>query len=165
MQMSSSNLLKRMALGAAAGIVGTVAIRVADLVSRKIAPESEDRIRREPGGYLVEQLESPLSLETRLKIPNMLENMVAGGAGYAYGMSFGALYAAVRPKGGNLLGGSAALGLACWAFGYLGWMPAIGIMSPIWKHKPIEIAGPIVRHAVYGLVTVAAYEAVESLYE
>jgi hypothetical protein len=161
--MFSNDFLKRLALGAAAGLVGTFAIRLADMMSEKIAPESADPIRREPGGYLVEQLESPLSLQTRLKIPAALESMVAQGSGYAYGMSFGALYAAIRPEGGNFLGDGTALGLACWAAGYLGWMPLIGIMNPIWKHQPAEIAGPIVRHAIYGLATVGVYDALEQV--
>lgn len=156
-----SSLLKRLAFGAIAGAVGTMAIRLADIVSQNIAPESQDPIRREPGGYMVEQLESPLPLEWKLKIPVALENMLAAGAGFTYGMSFGALYAATRPEGGNCLGDGATLGTACWAFGYLGWLPAMGIMDPIWHHKPAEIAGPIVRHAIYGVATVAAYDALE----
>ncbi|HEY1686948.1 MAG TPA: hypothetical protein VGG19_19460 [Tepidisphaeraceae bacterium] len=159
----SSTILKRMALGAAAGLVGTVAIRMADMISKKVAPESEDPIRREPGGYFVEQMESPLSLETRLKIPDALENTVAAGMGYAYGMSFGALYAAAKGEEACAATNGVGLGLLCWAVGYLGWMPAIGIMEPIWRHRPIEIAGPIVRHAVYGLATAATYEGLEKI--
>lgn len=161
----SSTLLKRLALGAAAGLAGTFAIRLSEIVSEKIAPESMDPIRREPGGYLVEQAESPLSMKTRLKIPETLENLAGQGAGYAYGASFGALYAAARPEGGNIASEGPVLGLVCWAVGYLGWLPALGIMNPIWKHKPAEIAGPVVRHAVYGLATVAAYDAMEKAME
>lgn len=159
----SKSLIQRLALGAAAGLAGTLAIRLAEMASEKWAPATLDPIRREPGRFFVQQIESPLPFGVRTKIPDVVENIAAQGMGYAYGMSFGALYAATRPEGGCVLVEGISLGLACWALGYLGWLPAIGIMNPIWKHEPAEIAGPIVRHGIYGLATVAAYDAIEKL--
>ncbi len=48
-------------------------------------------------------------------------------------------------------------GLAAWAIGYLGWLPATRLMPPVWKHKPRQIVAPLAEHAVYGLATVAGF--------
>ncbi|HWB53214.1 MAG TPA: hypothetical protein VG722_03445 [Tepidisphaeraceae bacterium] len=158
-----SSLIKRLALGAAAGLAGTIAIRLSEVISQKVAPQSLDPIRRSPGKHMVEQLEAPLPFKVRLNIPEVVETIASEGAGYVYGASFGALYAATRPAGGPVYGDGPVLGMICWAVGYLGWLPAMRLMNPIWKHRPAEIAGPIVRHAVYGVTTVAAYDALEKM--
>jgi hypothetical protein len=50
------------------------------------------------------------------------------------------------------------LGRANWATGYLGWLPASGLMRPIWKQKAPQAIAPIAEHTLYGMVTVAVYD-------
>ena len=69
-------------------------------------------------------------------------------------MSFGALYATARSKTKRLVLEGVILGLASWAVGYLGWLPATGLMPPVWKHKPHQIAMPLAEHALFGVATV-----------
>ena len=52
----------------------------------------------------------------------------------------------------------AALGVGCWAAGYLGWLPASGLSDPVWRQPTAAAIAPAVRHAAYGIATVAAYE-------
>jgi hypothetical protein len=73
-------------------------------------------------------------------------------------MMAGALYAALRPDAGDLVVDGVALGVGTWAAGYLGWMPALGLMPPITRQDAAEVAGPIVQHVLYGIVTVAIYK-------
>jgi hypothetical protein len=71
------------------------------------------------------------------------------------------LYALVRPRNKSVMIDGTILGAACWAAGYLGWLPAAKLMNPLWKQKPAEIAGPIATHAIYGLATVGASEIID----
>ena len=48
--------------------------------------------------------------------------------------------------------------LGTWAAGYLGWMPALGLMPPLTKQDAAEVTGPIVQHVLFGIVTVAIYQ-------
>jgi hypothetical protein len=41
-----------------------------------------------------------------------------------------------RPRGGSALLDGALLDIASWAAGYLGWLPALGLMPPVWRQDP-----------------------------
>jgi hypothetical protein len=47
--------------------------------------------------------------------------------------------------------------------GYLGWMPATGLMPPVTKQEPEQIAGPILSHLLFGMVTVGLYRVLRRL--
>jgi len=49
------------------------------------------------------------------------------------------------------------LGLANWATGYVGWLPATRLMPPLWQQKVPQVIAPIVEHTLYGMATVATY--------
>jgi hypothetical protein len=76
-----------------------------------------------------------------------------------YGTTFGVLYGMLRPRGGNLLVDGLALGLVTWAAGFLGWLPATGLLPPPNRQRPAQLLGPILEHAVYGIATVALCDA------
>ncbi len=78
---------------------------------------------------------------------------MAGG----YGLTAGALYAALRPDAGPILCDGLVLGLATWAAGYPGWLPALGLMPPVREQGAAQAFGPAIRHALFGVVTAAAY--------
>jgi hypothetical protein len=50
-----------------------------------------------------------------------------------------------------------ALGFATWAAGYAGWLPALGLLPPPSDQRPAEVAGPALRHVLFGILTVDAY--------
>lgn len=69
-----------------------------------------------------------------------------------YGAAAGACYGVVQeqidlpaPVAGP------AFGLALWAAGYLGWLPAAGILPQPWRQQPGAALTPVVAHVVYGL--------------
>ena len=53
---------------------------------------------------------------------------------------------------------SAVLGVACWAAGYMGWLPALGLIPPVWQQEAPQAVAPVAEHVAYGMATVAAYD-------
>lgn len=112
----------------------------------------------DPAKFIVRKTKEALPEEAREKVPQVVESAAENSLGVAYGMTYGALYAALRPAGGTIWRDGLALGLGNWVIGYLGWLPAAGLMPPPWKQTPQQIAAPIAQHAVYGAATVAVYD-------
>jgi hypothetical protein len=106
---------------------------------------------------MVEKAEEQLPDALREKIPDQLEKTAAKSLAFGYGTTFGALYAASRPETRNLLLQGSALGLAAWGVGYLGWLPATGLMAPVAKQEPEQIMGPVLSHILFVIVTVGLY--------
>jgi hypothetical protein len=155
--MSQNDLLKRTALGAAAGVAATFLLQGIRTSEQKLLPETMPPMRQDPGEYMVEQAEGLLPHQTRAQVPATVETVAAKSLALGYGMTAGALYGAVRPHPGSLLVDGSALGLAIWAVGYLGWLPALGLMPAVPRQEIGEVAGPIAQHVIFGLATVAAY--------
>lgn len=153
-----TGLLTRAALGAAGGFAGTLAIQALMGISRRWLPEALPPLREDPGEFMVRQAERALPESARERIPEAAETAAAGMLAMGYGLTFGALYAAIRPRGGSPLADGLALGAACWAAGYLGWLPALGLLPPIWRQRATEAVAPAAEHLVYGMTTVAAYD-------
>jgi len=154
----SENLLLKAAEGAAAGLVGTLLLRGIMTASAKLAPSTLPPMRQDPGEFMVEQGKQVLSTQARGAMAGKPEKAAAMGLSLGYGMTFGALYGLFRPRGGSMLRDGALLGLSNWAIGYLGWLPATGLMPPVWRHEPKQIASATAGHALYGMATVAAYD-------
>jgi hypothetical protein len=114
-------------------------------------------LRQDPGEFMVERAEARLSEAVRERIPGAVEAGAARALAVGYGLALGALYAAIRPRGGNPLVGGAALGVACWAAGHAGWLPALRLMPPVWRQKAPQAVAPAAEHIAYGVTTVAAF--------
>jgi hypothetical protein len=155
--MANDNFWMRLALGAAAGLAGTVALQIIRKTNQKVLPRSSPPIKQDPGEFMVQKAEQLLPETTRIQVPVKVEATAAKLLAMGYGMTFGALYASARPQTKRTLLEGALLGIAAWAAGYLGWLPASGLMTPVWKHKPVQIAMPVAEHALYGMATVAGY--------
>jgi hypothetical protein len=112
---------------------------------------------------MIENAEEHLPEKVREKIPEELEKAAAKSLALGYGATFGALYAASRPETRNLLLEGSALGLVAWGAGYLGWLPATGLMPPVTKQERGQIAGPIVSHILFGIATVGLYRLLRRL--
>jgi hypothetical protein len=155
---NGSRCLARVALGAAGGLAGTLAIQALMAAGRRWLPSTLPPLRTEPGSFMVERAERALPRAMRGRIPDRAEEAAAGALGLGYGLTFGACYAAVRPGGGDRFVDGPVLGAACWAAGYLGWLPALGLMPPVWKQEAPQVIGPAAEHLAYGVATVATYD-------
>jgi hypothetical protein len=155
--MNTDIAAQRIGAGAAAGLVGTALIQGLMGASQKWAPQSLPPIKQDPGEFMVEKIEEQLPDNLHEKIPEQLEKAAAKTLAFGYGTTFGALYATSRPETKSLLLEGSALGLAAWAVGYLGWLPASGLMPAVTKQEPQQIAGPVVSHILFGVVTVGLY--------
>ncbi len=155
--MGMNRSWKNLALGAAAGLAGTMVVQVFRLTDIKLLPESQPPIKDDPGRFMINKAKLALPDAARPQLPPATEALLSKLLAAGYGITFGALYAALRQRSNRLLVEGALLGLATWAVGYLGWLPATGLMPPVWKHKSKQIAAPIAEHTFYGLATVAGY--------
>ncbi|HWF17641.1 MAG TPA: hypothetical protein VG754_00145 [Verrucomicrobiae bacterium] len=158
MKKNKHDIGTRLLIGALAGLAGTLVMDALRNTSQKAVPGAEPPMKVHPGKYFVKKGEQVLPGKLRRKIPRKAEEVAAKSLGVGYGMTFGALYSVLRPRGGKLVRDGVALGLLNWAIGFLGWLPKTGIMPPIQQQEPKQIAMPIAQHAVYGTATVAAYD-------
>jgi uncharacterized membrane protein YagU involved in acid resistance len=154
----ADDLLKRATIGAAAGVAGTLVLQGVVAGMAKYAPQLEPPESEEPAQFMLWQAEKHLPPKMWMKIPAKAETAAGIGLSFAYGATFGALYAAARGHARSSILEGAVLGTAVWAIGYLGWLPLADLIPPIWKQEPQQMVGPIVEHLVYGVLTVAAYE-------
>jgi hypothetical protein len=155
--MNQYDLIDRVALGVAAGAAATFLLQAIRTSEQKLLSETMPPMREDPGKFMVEQAEELLPDQTHEQVPGTVETVAAKSLALGYGMTAGALYGALRPRRGNLLVDGAVLGLGVWVVGYLGWLPALGLMRPVQQQETEQVAGPIAQHINFGIATVAAY--------
>ncbi|HVX85000.1 MAG TPA: hypothetical protein VH253_09310 [Phycisphaerae bacterium] len=154
----SQDLMRRVAVGAAAGVAGTLVLQGTVMGMQRLAPQWDAPEAEDPASFMLWQGEKHLPRKVWMGIPAKAETAAGVGLSLAYGATFGALYAAARGHSRSRLLEGALLGTAVWAVGYLGWLPAAKLIPPVWRQELKQITGPVVQHLVYGVVTVAAYE-------
>ena len=155
--MSKHTLIEHVALGAAAGAAATFLLQGMRTSEQKLFPETMPPML-DPGAFMVERAEELIPEETREQMPATVEKVAGKSLALGYGMTARALYGTLRPRPGKRLIDGTALGLGVWAVGYLGWLPALGLMPPVQQQETEQVAGPIVQHVIFGLATVAAYQ-------
>jgi hypothetical protein len=155
--MASATVPVRLLAGAAAGLAGTFVLQGLLAGSQRWAPETLPPLRRDPAEFMVEQAESALPATRRAQVPPQGKAAAEKGLQIGYGVTFGVLYGLTAGEQSPLLTG-ALLGLAAWAVGYLGWLPATGLMPPVHRQEPAQVAGPIATHLGYGIATASAYQ-------
>jgi uncharacterized membrane protein YagU involved in acid resistance len=69
---------------------------------------------------------------------------------YGFGVSMGALYAVAHGSRRPSLVSGLLFGSAVWAVSYMGWVPAMGIMSPPRSDRPGRPEAMLLAHLVYG---------------
>ncbi len=148
---------KDMAAVAGAGLIGTALIRGMLAGTKRWMPETLPPMKDDPGHFMVGQAKRLLPPKLQSGISAEAEKPIALALGLGYGMTLATAYAASKPMEKVVLDG-AALGLVTWATGYLGWLPATGLMPPIWKQKTKQVAPNILSHVVFGIATVAAFK-------
>jgi hypothetical protein len=139
--------------GMVAGLAGTLVIQSLQAAGQKSVPDLMPPVKQHPGEYMVERAEELMPQELREKIPQVFEKGAAQMLGIGYGLTFGALFGLLHRKKFTVLLDGSVLGIATWATGYLGWLPATGLMPPITKQKPVQVVGGILSHLLYGMTT------------
>ena len=152
-----NDLGERIILGAAAGLASTIALQGIRTSTKQLLPQTTPPMREDPGEFMVGQAEELLPYETREQVPQVVETTAAKSLALGYGMTAGAIYAALRPDGGDPLLDGVGLGLGTWAVGYLGWLPALGLMPPIHRQEAPQVVVPIMQHVLFGIATALVY--------
>ena len=155
--MSEQGLIERIARGAVAGFVGTLALYGAETASHRWLPQTMPPFRKDPGEFMVERAEATLPSAIGKRVPDVVELAAAKGLAVGYGLTAGTVYALVRPRGGAVLLDGLLLGLVVWAVGYLGWLSMLGFMPPLNEQHRSQVLGPVLRHVLFGVGTAAAY--------
>ena len=161
--MRNKELIERLALGAAAGFVGTIALQGLLMATRKWLPDLMPPIREDPGEFMVQQVEQALPPETSARVPPVVETAAAKSLALGYGLTAGVLYTMVRPEAEHVVADGTALGLGTWAAGYVGWLPALDLMPPLTEQRLGQTVGPVIHHLLFGMATVAAYRWLKKL--
>ena len=77
---------------------------------------------------------------------------VAVGSHLLYGAAAGTFYGLVQAAAALPAAvAGPGFGLVLWAAGYLGWMPAAGVLPQPWRQRAGDALTPVVAHLVYGL--------------
>jgi len=146
------NIIKQLALGAAAGVAGTIVLQGLLEQGKKHIPEGTPPIKQDPAEFMLGKAKKIVPMPEKLEKPAM-KSLQLG-----YGMTAGLLYGLLPHSRWRTLEG-VALGVGVWAAGYLGWLPATKLMPPITEQTPKQIAVPLIEHALFGVAVAKALEA------
>lgn len=169
--MDTKQIPRDALIGAAAGSMATVVMTT--LMEPGLTGLLDRRFR--PREFVPKQVVRWLKDITGRREPrrgSRAESAAAGATHLAYGAGMGALYGVLQPRLAATLPSAvppaaadtvaAALsdpervgplfGLAVWAAGYQGWMPAAGVRPSTTEHRPSQWPLPIANHLLFGTV-------------
>lgn len=145
--------LLKLAAGAVGGVVGTLFMMKASEHAGKL-PESmrPPAPNEDPGEFMVRQGErvvGPLRQKVHTRAAHSLH--------WLYGLTWplvlaGAADAVGLRSTGKLIAAGALVGAAVWAVGYVGWMPAAGLVPPVHRVPLARSASGLASHVAYGTV-------------
>jgi putative membrane protein len=140
--------LHKLLQGALAGFIATLPMSIAMLIGWRLLPRREQY--HLPPWLITEEISERVGIEDHLS-----ENKLVGltiFSHFAYGALFGAVYARFDdrlPLHSSLKG--ALSGVALWAGSYLGWLPAVGILTPATRHPWRCNLLMIIAHVIWGV--------------
>lgn len=141
--------MQSLVAGAVAGLIATAPMSATMLLLRRLSPET--RHGSLPPETVTARAAAAAHLWDDLGEPGLRAATVVGH--FAYGAAAGTLYAAVAGSRRHPLTAGVAFGLALWGIGYLGWVPAFGLMPPATEQPAPRNAVMIAAHAVWGATT------------
>jgi Protein of unknown function (DUF1440) len=140
----------RLGKGALAGLVATVPMTVAMIGLQRLLPrhlryplppeQVTLRVIKDKGAF------SHLDDPERTIATGMLHFGIGALGGACYSVAAKLIPAPSVPRG-------IGFGLLVWLTGYMGWLPALGILQPATKHPAPRNALMITAHVVWGTVT------------
>jgi uncharacterized membrane protein YagU involved in acid resistance len=138
----------KMLRGAVAGFMGTAPMSSSMLIGWRLLLERERY--HLPPRLVTEKIVQRLGLKNRIREQGLLGLSIF--SHFAYGAVFRALYALFEhriPLHSRLKG--AIAGLALWTGSYLGWLPAMGILTPATRHPWRRNLLMIIAHVIWGV--------------
>jgi hypothetical protein len=132
-----SPLPLRLAGGALAGLAATVPMSAAFGIAQLAGA-----IGRLPPRLIVDELVPSLPRPARAALEWVLH--------FGYGASCGAAYALLVRPSARGAGAGTVFGLAVWAGGYEGWVPALGALPPAHRDDRSRAVTILLTHVVYG---------------
>jgi uncharacterized membrane protein YagU involved in acid resistance len=130
--------MSRILIGVLGGIGGTIAMTAfMRRLHKKLPPRSRYPL---PPREIVHQTFPATSKQAGRSLTTLSH--------FGYGAAAGALFAVMMPRRGMLAG--ATYGAAVWAASYLGWIPAVGILTPATRHPRERNVLMIAAHLVWG---------------
>ncbi len=148
-------MTQAMIYGGIAGLLATLPMTIVMLGGKKLLPSQEKYPLppREITHHLAENSGEEQAVNTRSK-----SNLMTGIAHFGYGALTGSLYALfAKSINAPVILKGAIFGLLLWAGSYLGWLPALGVLSPATQHPKGRVALMIVSHLVFGPATALLY--------
>jgi hypothetical protein len=149
---------KAVLLGSTAAAAGTALLRGMMAMTQRVAPETLPPTKEDPGHFMARQIERSLPPKVRHRLPGRTRSILAMALAFGYGITWGSLYAALRPRGGKVLQEGTTLGAAVWAAGSLGWLPGTHLAPPVWKQAPKQVLSNFFSHVIFGVTTVALFK-------
>jgi uncharacterized membrane protein YagU involved in acid resistance len=148
MDLNNTDKLSLLLLGAAAGVIASVPMSISMNLMHRLLPEEEK--------YPLPPREITLAASERVGLKPLTavgsRKIISTGVGhFGYGSFGGVVYAFLNewlplpPLFKGLL-----FGIFYWVFGYMGWVPAVGLLSPATKHPLRRTLLTITAHLVYG---------------
>jgi hypothetical protein len=155
-------MLRQIVMGAVAGAAGTAALNMATYLDITTRGREPSGVPAKVAGELAEKAGLSLNGDANAEAKKAESNRLTGAGalmGYAVGLGLGALYGALRSEVEHLPTPVAAAGLSLAAMaGGDGPAIALGATKP-GEWSLASWLSDIVPHAIYGIVTAAAFEA------
>jgi hypothetical protein len=150
--------MQRDLVHAAEGLLGGFAGTLLMNEAMKLAPRLPESLRppsptRHPGEYIVSRIERAFGRT----LPERVHRTLVERSAWPYGLVGPTAFAVAVPRLVRLrtpthaVVAGAALGLGVWAVGYLGWLPAAGLIAPIQRQRPTRVLSGVLSHAAYGI--------------
>jgi uncharacterized membrane protein YagU involved in acid resistance len=140
--------LQKLLRGAVAGFVATAPMSLTMLIGWRLLPKREKY--HLPPRLITEEITERAGIEDQLGEKELIGLTVF--SHFGYGAFWGAVYALFEqwsPLPSCLKG--ALAGVALWIGSYLGWLPAMGILSPATRHPWRRNLLMIIAHVVWGV--------------
>lgn len=153
--------MNRVLRGAIAGAAGTIALDLTTYGDMLIRGRGASSVPAQVAGVLAQQLGiTPLATSTEGTVADNRREAVGALLGYTTGVGIGVLYGVLRgqPRGDATPVAGAAAGMAAMAASDVP-IALTGVSDPA-TWSATDWLSDIIPHLVYGLVTVAVYEAI-----
>ena len=144
----SDGPLYKLLSGAAAGCIATLPMSVSMLIGWGLLPKREKY--HLPPRMITEEISERVRIEQHLGENELIGLTIF--SHFGYGALSGAVYALFEqgvPMHSSLKG--ALSGVAIWMGSYLGWLPAMGILSPATRHPWRRNLMMIIAHVIWGV--------------
>ena len=140
--------LRKLLKGALAGFIATAPMSISMIVGWRLLPNREKY--HLPPRLITEEITERVGIEDRIPEEGLIGLTIF--SHFAYGAVFGITYALFDhriPIHSSLKG--ALAGVVLWMGSYLGWLPALGILTPATRHPWRRNLLMIVAHVIWGV--------------